>query len=164
MKNKEQVLNDLQNLFPDKEVIIQRNGNQIVFTQECINATYLGKFDDSLVDKYAEIFKHIVTVNDDNTYEAHDVLIKSNTQEEVGSFSLQGPFFLASIDSTTGEKTFIQRQWTTDEIKFPISQYMSTMGYSRVKSNSDSKISKTVIISVIVIIIVIILIVLYLLP
>lgn len=162
--NTEQVLNDLQRLFPGKEVMIQRKENQIIYTQEHINATYLGEFDDSLIDKYAEVFKHVITVNSDHTYDAHDVLIKSNTQMEEGSFHLQGPFFLASIDPTTGEKTFIKRQWTTDEIKFPISQYMTRMGFSKVKSNSKLEITKIMIVSMVLIIISIILIVLRLLP
>ena len=131
--NNDSILNDLQVLFKEnKGVAIERGDDYITFSQPFTDNVHLSP---QLFEKKCMMFSHTVTLYDDGSYKTVDRIDRASAgplsfakSYDKGSLNARGFFYGAGIDRITGKTGLIRQEWSTEDIKAPVREYMSGTG------------------------------------
>ena len=127
------ILDDLENLFKDNEFVkITRGDNFITFEQEFTNDIHATA---QLFERQKMTFSHTVTLYDDNSYKTTDRLHERvvtptgiQDKESTGVINSRGWFYGLGINYRTGEEGLIKHEWSTEDIKAPVREYLNASG------------------------------------
>lgn len=129
----DEIFNELKGLFSDNpNVEISQDGSTIKFSTVFVDTLTAG------LERNKKCYSYEIVLNGDNTYTACDRLrtfsgetADVSISERMGCFNVKGFQMGIGKDFKTGDLAFSEA-WSSDEIKKPIDDYLSSLGLKKV--------------------------------